>query len=251
MVIAGNHDFTLDAPVFQEKINDAWRLQSVDPMEIQREHGSPCLIEELFSEAQEFGINFLHEGTNHFTLETSASLTVYASPYTPSLGSWGDWGFQYAVQQGHCFAIGQDVDIVMTHCPPQGILDTTKTVQRAGSTDLFEAVARARPRMHCFGHIHAGWGAKLVRWRKMVSERPSHLTDIDNGESLTIARLCELTRRGHLNHVTEPATALVILLLYSRVLRYFFINVAIEDSGDISGHPAWFVDLELMKSDER
>lgn len=56
-------------------------------------------------------------------------------------------------------------------------------------SNLFGAIARARPRLHCFGHIHDGWGAKMVTWRERLTEKPSHFTDIDNDRSTTIEKL--------------------------------------------------------------
>ncbi|PLB48730.1 putative metallophosphoesterase domain-containing protein [Aspergillus steynii IBT 23096] len=250
LVIAGNHDFTLDIPIFQDKINEAWRLQSVDPLEIQQEYGYHGQVEDLFTEAQKFGIHFLREGIHRFTLENGASLTVYASPYTPSLED-SFWGFQYSPRQGHDFAIEQGVDIAITHGPPRGIFDYTHTGQRAGSTELFEAVARARPRMHCFGHIHGGWGAKLVGWRSKLSEKPSHLTDIDNGKSVVIQKLSNVKQAGKFqschqtSHCTGDATPL------QPGAHTLFVNAAIEGSEDFPMQPAWIVDLDLLQSDRR
>lgn len=122
-------------------------------------------------------------------MANSARLTVYASPYTPSLG---DWDFQYCPNQGHNFSIGQDVDVVVTHGPPEGVMDKTESGQRAGSKDLFAAVARARPRLHCFGHIHEGWGSKLVTWRNVVGDTPSHFTTVDHGNSVIVENLSTL-----------------------------------------------------------
>ncbi|KAI0133555.1 hypothetical protein BJ170DRAFT_606663 [Xylariales sp. AK1849] len=59
-------------------------------------------------------------------------------------------------------------------------MDYTDSKQRAGCPHLFGAIRRAKPLLHCFGHIHEGWGSKLVTWRDKISERPSHFTDIDN-----------------------------------------------------------------------
>lgn len=55
--------------------------------------------------------------------------------------------------------------MVITHGPPHGILDDTPSKKHSGDPSLFAAVAMARPRLHCFGHVHGGWGATLVRWR--------------------------------------------------------------------------------------
>lgn len=162
LVIAGNHDFTMDIPVFKRKIAEV--RPPLDPNLVRREYGDYGEVRQLFkeAEAEAAGIVFLDEGTHRFTLENGALLTVYASPWTPSLG--GHWGFQYHPEQGqgHNFAIEKGVDVVITHGPPRGIMDYTASDQRAGCPDLFAAVARARPRLHCFGHIHEGWGAKLV-----------------------------------------------------------------------------------------
>jgi hypothetical protein len=50
--------------------------------------------------------------------------------------------------------------------------------------------------MHCFGHIHEGWGTKLVTWRDRTTATPSHLTDIDNGQTCTIAKLSDMKCGG-------------------------------------------------------
>lgn len=132
------------------------------------------------------------EGTYHFVLPppppqedggnnashnnaaaAAAKFTIFTSPWT---SSYGRWGFQYdADAQERHFAIpplnhsnrgGEAVDVVMTHGPPLGILDATRIDTRAGCPHLLRAVARARPRLHCFGHIHEGAGAALVRWEE-------------------------------------------------------------------------------------
>ena len=142
----------------------------------------------LFEDARKDGIIFLNEGTHSFLLDNGALLRVYASPSTGSLT--GDGAFQYKVQDGHDYAIDRQdfVDVAITHGPPKGILDRTEEGQRAGCPDLFTAVSKSRPRLHCFGHIHEGWGAKLVTWRAPhpTSETPSHFTEIDNGRSTVV-----------------------------------------------------------------
>ncbi|RYP79188.1 hypothetical protein DL771_000166 [Monosporascus sp. 5C6A] len=62
------------------------------------------------------------------------------------------------------------VDVMMTHGPPRGIRDGTGmgqggVVPGAGCAGLLAATERARPRVHCFGHIHGAWGAEVVAWK--------------------------------------------------------------------------------------
>ena len=190
LIIAGNHDFTMDTPIFKSKIDEFKRLLSDnDDTLIEKEYGTFGEAKSLFysDEAKAAGIVFLDEGTHRFELANGGTLTIYASPYTPSIN---EWGFQYDPQQGHNWTIDSSVDVAITHGPPKGVLDYTHdTRQRAGCEDLFAAVARAKPRMHCFGHIHHGWGAKKVTWRSEVSEKPSHFTDIDNDKSVIVENL--------------------------------------------------------------
>jgi Icc-related predicted phosphoesterase len=47
----------------------------------------------------------------------------------------------------------QGTGILITHGPPLGILD-----DRQGRSALHRAVIRVKPRLHCFGHVHSGYG---------------------------------------------------------------------------------------------
>ena len=192
LAIAGNHDFTLDASAFNQKIADA--SPPLDPTLVTKEYGVPGQVKQMFEDAKDAGIVLLEEGTHRFTLANGALLTVYASPYTPALGAWG---FQYHPNNGRDFAIGQGVDIAITHGPPKGIMDYTYGRERAGCPDLFAAIAKSKPRVHCFGHIHEGWGATLVKWRESqpgsnIDERPSHFTAIENDNTVLIEKLARL-----------------------------------------------------------
>lgn len=189
LVIAGNHDFTMDSRAFEAKIAEA--VPSLDPQLVAREYGIPGQARQLFDDARQEGIVFLDEGIHRFALENGAMLTVYASPYAPALGAWG---FQYHPNKGHHFDIQEGTDVVMTHGPPKGIMDYTYGRERTGCPDLFAAVARGRPRLHCFGHIHEGWGARLVSWKDSGIDEPSHFTAIDNDNSPVIEKLASLRK---------------------------------------------------------
>lgn len=60
---------------------------------------------------------------------------------------------------------------MLTHGPPHGILDTTRHGERTGCDHLRRAVQRCRPRIHCFGHIHEGYGAEKMKWSTKTCER--------------------------------------------------------------------------------
>lgn len=48
------------------------------------------------------------------------------------------------------------VDVLVTHMPPRGVLDTVRLVKHRGSAGLRDRVARIRPTVHVFGHVHRG-----------------------------------------------------------------------------------------------
>lgn len=60
-----------------------------------------------------------------------------------------------------------DTDILITHTPPYGIQDAiqdtsmgfqNRYTRHCGSRTLLERLKHVRPKLHCFGHIHAGYG---------------------------------------------------------------------------------------------
>ena len=53
-------------------------------------------------------------------------------------------------------SIPEDIDVLITHTPPYGICDKTKSDEHAGCNKLRATVERKKPRLHVFGHIHEG-----------------------------------------------------------------------------------------------
>lgn len=139
--------------------------------------------------AKAAGITYLEEGIHTFTLQNGANFTVYASPYQPEFCGYA---FAYErdedrfnppehVLEGVKKISGSvtvpdfpAVDIMMTHGPPKGILDEVggggRMRANVGCDALLTAVSRARPLLYCFGHIHEGYGAKLVTWKRKEEE---------------------------------------------------------------------------------
>lgn len=175
-----------------------------------------------------------------------------------------EMGFQFKRGEYHDFAIDESVDIVIIHGPPKGIMDFTASKQRAGCEHLFAAVARARPRLHCFGHIHEVWGAKLITWwGEKVSDNPSHFSEIDNETSVVVEsltslhptkwdrgcpkkvkekkeRLEKLNRAGYrwTSHCKDPTTK----TLCSRV----FVNAAIQSlEEEEDPQLSWIIEMDL------
>ncbi len=85
-------------------------------------------------------------------------LRLWGSPWQPR---FFDWAFN--LSRGAPLAekwalVPEGIDVLITHGPPFGVLDRTSRGQSAGCEALIEALARIRPRLHVFGHIHEGYG---------------------------------------------------------------------------------------------
>lgn len=64
---------------------------------------------------------------------------------------------------------------MITHGPPLGVLDKTSRGEMVGCEHLLRAARRCRPQLHCFGHIHEGWGAEKVVWNdEELDVKPQH-----------------------------------------------------------------------------
>ncbi|KAJ9422350.1 Metallo-dependent phosphatase-like protein [Fusarium oxysporum] len=243
IVIAGNHDFSLDDGVFKNKIAEASRVAHEDlEQSIKDEYGDYGEAKRLLIEG-DHGIMFLNEGTHEIRLQNGALMKVYTSPYTPSTAGSTDWGFQY--NGAHEFAIPKGIDMVVTHGPPHGIMDMTPQRQRIGCPQLFSAIAKSQPRIHCFGHVHNSWGAKIVSWRPQISEHPSHFSDIDNAKSRAVEiRQDRLERYGSQRCcVASYCQGDEEQLAPGETL---FVNAALMGSKGLTQYP-WLVDIELER----
>lgn len=124
VVVAGNHDF-----LFQEQPERARELL-----------GEVCYLEDSGAEL--------------------GGLRLWGAPWQP----WfNDWAFN--LPRGTALAekwthIPASLDVLVTHTPPFGVLDTIHDGRRVGCEELGRARARVRPRLHVFGHIHEAYGSE-------------------------------------------------------------------------------------------
>lgn len=289
LAIAGNHDFSLDTSAFQ-RILQSSALGPQDDEAVVSTYGKYGQAEVMFAAS---GITLLSEGTHSFVLQNGAKLMVYASPYTPSKNA--GWGYQYIPKpvtyatfdaslspphtraypdDGHLWAIPDNIDVAITHSPPHGLLDRTQDAVRGGAHGLFAAVERARPRLHCFGHIHEGWGAKLVAWRNSSNKSnlvstitgdqgatlegqnpPSHLTHIDNSASTLVESLQTLKPGKFDSDEVKEEKRVRLERLRAEAKcearcedkKTLFVNASIQGDGDALQLP-WIVHIDLPRS---
>jgi Icc-related predicted phosphoesterase len=84
-------------------------------------------------------------------------LKFWGSPWQPWFLSWA-FNLPRGPQLAEIWAkIPDDIDVLITHTPPYGILDNVEG-DNVGCEDLAKALKRIRPKVHVFGHIHEGYG---------------------------------------------------------------------------------------------
>ena len=140
LVIAGNHDFSFE----DERRNQA---------------------EELIKAA---GAEYLNDSGVQIN-----GMKLWGSPIQPY---FRDWAFQRERGEEikkHWDLIPLDTDILITHGPPQGILDKTRRGESVGCEELLKKVWEVKPKIHVFGHIHEGYGT--VKQNEIVFINSSNL----------------------------------------------------------------------------
>ena len=88
-------------------------------------------------------------------------INFYGSPWIPPIGT-GEHSFVElrGSQLNSCWKrIPDQVDILLTHTPPLGILDTFYTDEHVGCFALLNhSINRVKPKFHIFGHMHGAHG---------------------------------------------------------------------------------------------
>ena len=137
--IAGNHD----------------RLFENEPYEVEGYLKDYPLIDYL--QDTELALYFDGPNGDH----TEDNIRIYGSPWQPEFYSWAfnlpKNGIEIASKW---LAIPDNTDILITHGPAYGTLDTVKgrPWDALGCGMLAERIKDIKPKIHICGHIHSGYG---------------------------------------------------------------------------------------------
>lgn len=137
IVIAGNHDSFFDPRSrHEEDIGNSIQWGSIHYLQ----HSSVAL-------------KFPHQDNRH--------LTFYGAPQIPQCGG-KDFAFQYhRSDDAWSGTVPVETDVLITHSPPRHHLDLPGGL---GCDFLLKETWRVRPKVHVFGHVHAGHGREYVFW---------------------------------------------------------------------------------------
>ncbi|KAK5018271.1 hypothetical protein LTR16_001655 [Cryomyces antarcticus] len=270
LVVAGNHDVSLDE-AFCAGVPKSAPSRSTHEDSYTAVASQAARTMWLGKRARDVAVTYLEEGMHQFKLRSGAKFTVYASPYTPF---FCDWAFPYAAHEDRFNPSSASlsdadniahnpipdrsdnvIDIMVTHGPPFDRLDRTDTDDSVGCPHLLRATMRARPRLHCFGHIHEGWGAERVRWAADADEvlRVAQSTQewkmggygrgIKSAERLPVNREKMLKERAAFVDISKQSG---VGLEAGR--ETLMVNAAIMDVQYSPANAAWLVSLELPVS---
>lgn len=100
-------------------------------------------------------------------------LRIWGSPWTKTFSMMNPDCMALTVDTDKQLAekwalIPDDTDILITHCPPYGIMDGVqrnwvglKQIEYCGSASLLKRALEIRPKLHVFGHIHEFGGQSI------------------------------------------------------------------------------------------
>lgn len=100
-----------------------------------------------------------HSGTTlTFPSHRNRKLRIHGAPQIPACGG-PEFAFQYPRgQDAWRDTIPSGVDILVTHTPPKHHMD----LYGLGCEHLLSELWRVKPRLHIFGHVHAGRGKETM-----------------------------------------------------------------------------------------
>lgn len=85
-------------------------------------------------------------------------INIFGSPITPRFMDWAFNRDRGRDIQNHWKLIPDITDILITHGPPFGKMDSNANNLRTGCEDLLKSVNKIKPKYHIFGHIHEAYG---------------------------------------------------------------------------------------------
>ncbi|KAK7104372.1 hypothetical protein V1264_019102 [Littorina saxatilis] len=151
VVIAGNHDMTMDMEMVKDNRDYLKRQFSI----------KESVFEEFLK--QEGVENSRQLLTNCIYLEDRSvdlcGIKIHGSPWQPEFGGWGFNLVRGGPLLEKWNMIPDNTDVLMTHGPPIGHGDFCFSGLRAGCIELLSTIQqRVKPLYHIFGHIHEGYG---------------------------------------------------------------------------------------------
>jgi Icc-related predicted phosphoesterase len=111
---------------------------------------------------------FLHDETVEFR-----GLKIHGAPWVNDLPGHAFYKDHDDLKEAWA-RVPEGLDILITHTPPAGILDTSSRGRSYGCRALAEAMPRIAPRVHVFGHVHASRGHRTIGSTQFINASSLH-----------------------------------------------------------------------------
>lgn len=103
-------------------------------------------------------VNFIDEG-----LIEIDGVKIWCSAITPFFHNWAWNRYRGDEIKKHWDKIPNDIDVLITHGPPAGVLDKCPDGRRVGCDNLYNRIYHLKNlKMHAFGHIHDSYGTQVI-----------------------------------------------------------------------------------------
>ncbi|KAI6039788.1 Metallo-dependent phosphatase-like protein [Pisolithus marmoratus] len=195
IIIAGNHDLPLHESWYETQYHRCgFCTNATYPVSRVTIGQIPSHIRKLVDNENN-GIVYLQDQQYTFQAKDGGrKWSVYGSPWQPWFGGWA---FNYTPEEAQArVSLIQEVDILLTHGPPNTILDTTLNNQHVGCPELLAHLSKMQkpPLIHCFGHIHEAHGATVRVWdvdeatktNSHATEAPSNHRNKQSSETIMV-----------------------------------------------------------------
>jgi len=117
----------------------------------------PGLSESLITEAENI----------HGKVVNVEGLKIFGCSYTLPFMNWAYMRTENELENYFSNA-PSDIDVLITHGPPKGVLDETIQGTSTGSQALLEYTKKIKPQYHFFGHIHEAAGMDIFTSCKTI-----------------------------------------------------------------------------------
>jgi predicted phosphodiesterase len=120
-----------------------------------------------------YGVDYIQDDSFEYGDFPDEMVKIYGSPWQPEFYNWAfnlpRRGDELKEKWDN---IPEDVDILVTHGPPQGHLDISGPPYNEGDLGcelLRVRVDKIKPKIHVFGHIHGSYGYKFYNGTHFIN----------------------------------------------------------------------------------
>jgi Icc-related predicted phosphoesterase len=210
IVISGNHDTLI------EREGQEWMAFE------------DCGFTYLQDSGTEFNCIDIQDGTMDLVKDGCLSVKIT----NQKLKIWGSpWTLKFPGMNPECMAftcdtekelakkwalIPDDTDILITHGPYEGTLDSVKQydfdgnskIESVGSYTLRRRIFNIRPKLHVCGHIHEAYGKMITKYAQVVVDLEGEDSELIYDKKETICVNC-----SHVNERYEPVNKPIRVIL--------------------------------------